>query len=296
MKAMNWMVGVGFMFALSLPLQAAAQEGKGDVVYVPTPQIVVDSMLKLAKVGPGDYIIDLGSGDGRIVITAVKKFGARGGFGVDLDQVLLKVSNDSARREGIADRVKFVDENLFETDLSQATVISTYLLPQMNEKLRPKILNLKPGTRVVVHDYHMGDWTSDDRETLTVPEKTVGNPGFSYVYMYIVPAKVAGHWRSEFAAGSGVPNWEFDFAQTFQMLNGAAQAGGQKVVLPTTKVEADHVKFEFLAKAGDASTRHEFSGTVKGDVIEGTLTLGAGAGQKRMPWVAKITQRVATAQ
>ncbi len=173
MKVWKWMA-TGMLLALGLlPQQGAAQEGVGDVVYVPTPQIVVDEMLRMAKVGPADFVIDLGSGDGRMVITAAKKFGARG-FGVDLDTVLLKISNEAAQREGVADRARFIEQNLFETDLSQATVITSYLLPEMNEKLRPKILSMKPGTRVVAHDYHMGEWRPDENKTLSVPEKTVG--------------------------------------------------------------------------------------------------------------------------
>jgi len=119
--------------ATAFAAAAWAQEGQGDVVYVPTPQVAVDEMLKLAKVGPNDFVIDLGSGDGRIIITAAKKLGARG-FGVDLDTYLLKVANAAAQKEGVADRAQFVEQNLFETDLSKATVITTYLLPEMNER------------------------------------------------------------------------------------------------------------------------------------------------------------------
>ena len=133
---------------------APAQEGRGDVVYVPTPQIVVDEMLKIAKVGASDFLIDLGSGDGRIIITAAKRLGARG-FGVDLDTYLLNIANTNAKKEGVSDRARFIEQNLFETDLKQATVITSYLLPEMNERLRPKILALRPGTRVVTHDYSM---------------------------------------------------------------------------------------------------------------------------------------------
>ena len=115
---------------------AAAQEGRGDVVYVPTPQVVVDEMLRMAKIGPSDFLIDLGSGDGRFVITAAKQFGARG-FGVDLDTQLLKIARTHAQIEGVQDRAKFVEQNLFETDLTQATVISSYLLPEMNLKSLP---------------------------------------------------------------------------------------------------------------------------------------------------------------
>lgn len=294
MKSWKWIV-VGALLALLMPLPLQAQEGVGDVVYVPTPQIVVDEMLRMAKVGPKDFVIDLGSGDGRMVITAAKKFGARG-FGVDLDTVLLKLSNENAQREGVADRARFIEQNLFETDLSQATVITSYLLPEMNEKLRPKILNLKPGTRVVAHDYHMGEWQADEMHTLDVPEKKVGNPGKSYVYRWIVPAKIAGRWQSQFASGTHPANLEFEFEQRFQMFDGVAKSGGQKMTLRVPKLEGDQISFQFFTKPGDVATRHEFKGTVKGDLIEGTLRLGAGAGQKQMPWTAKLTQRAASPQ
>ncbi len=293
MKMMQWMLCI--VALLAVPVGARAQEGAGDVVYVPTPQVVVEEMLRMAKVGAKDFIIDLGSGDGRMVITAAKKFGARG-FGVDLDKVLLKVSNESAQREGIADRARFVEQNLFETDLSQATVITTYLLPEMNERLRPKILNLEPGTRVVAHDYNMGEWYPDAQKTLDVPEKTVGNPGKSYIYFWIVPAKIGGRWQSQLKTGAQPEKWEFDFEQRFQMFDGVAIGGGQKIKMRTAKLEGDQLRFGFSAKAGDSVVRHEFRGTVKGDVIEGALKLGDGAGQKDLPWSAKLVQRAAGAR
>jgi hypothetical protein len=294
MKSWKWIVA-GALLALVLPLRLQAQEGAGDVVYVPTPQIVVDEMLQMVKVGPKDFVIDLGSGDGRMVITAAKKFGARG-FGVDLDTVLLKLSNENAQREGVADRARFIEQNLFETDLSQATVITSYLLPEMNEKLRPKILNLRPGTRVVTHDYHMGEWHADEMRTLEVPEKKVGNPGMSYVYRYVVPAKIAGRWQSQFASGTHPANLEFDFEQRFQMFDGVARSGSQKMTLRVTKLDGDQISFQFFTKPGDNATRHEFNGTVKGELIEGTLKLGVGAGQKQMPWSAKLVRRTASPQ
>src|SRR4051812_44925095 len=158
---------------------ASSQEGVGDVVYVPTPQVVVDEMLRMAKIGPKDFLIDLGSGDGRFVITAAQQFGAQG-FGVDLDTYLLRQARSNAQKAGVADRAQFVQQNLFETDLTKATVISSCLLPEMNLKLRPKILALKPGTRVVAHDYHMGSWYPDDQRDIPVPEKKVGAAGVSY--------------------------------------------------------------------------------------------------------------------
>src|SRR5262245_42099099 len=192
----NWIMAAGLLLAPT----AGAQHGQGDVVYVPTPQVVVEEMLRMDRVGPADYLIDLGSGDGRIVITAAKKHGARG-FGVDLDTYLLKLANAAAKKEGVTDRARFIEQNLFETDLSPATVITSYLLPDMNLKLRPKILALKPGTRVVAHDYAMGEWDADDDATLEVPEKTVGDPGKSYIFMWIVPARIARRWDSQISAG-----------------------------------------------------------------------------------------------
>jgi methylase of polypeptide subunit release factors len=272
--------------ALALAPATQAQEGAGDVVYVPTPQIVVDEMLKMAKVGPKDFVIDLGSGDGRMVITAAKKFGARG-FGVDLDPVLLKRSNDTARAEGVADRARFVDQNLFETDLSQATVITSYLLPEMNAKLRPKILALKPGTRVVAHDYHMGDWLPDEERTLQVPEKKVGNPGVSYVYFWLVPARLAGLWNSEVVTKAGAQKIEFLFDQRYQSLSGSARTGGQDLKLRAPKIEGERVSFSLLGKQ-----RQDFSGVVKGDVIEGTVRTGEGAAAVTTPWTAKLAKRL----
>ncbi len=297
MKQMRWMVNAGLALALVLPftLQAQAQEGVGDVVYVPTPQIVVEEMLRMAKVGPKDFVIDLGSGDGRMVITAAKQFGARG-FGVDLDPVLLKLSNENAQREGVADRAKFIEQNLFETDLSQATVITSYLLPEMNEKLRPKILGLKPGTRVVAHDYHMGEWHADEMHTLEVPEKKVGNPGKSYIYLWTVPAKIAGRWQSQAVSGAEPANWEFEFEQRFQMFDGVAKSGSQKITLRAPRLEGGQLSFMFFTKPGNSATRHEFKGTVKGELIEGTLKLGDGAAQKQLPWSAKLVQRAASPQ
>jgi hypothetical protein len=266
---------------------ALAQDGKGDVIYVPTPQIAVDEMLRLAKITANDFVIDLGSGDGRIVITAAKKFGARG-MGVDLDTVLLKRARDGATREGVADRVQFVEQNLFETDLSRATVITSYLLPEMNEKLRPKILALKPGTRVVAHDYDMGEWQPDEEKTLNVPEKTVGDPGKSYVFFWVVPAVIAGQWESLVYTGGRGVIYEFDFDQGFQMVSGDVRVDGKDARLPIFSVRGDRVSFEFDAPKGAGLVKHRFQGQVKQDTIEGTVTI---AGQKPLKWTARLKKR-----
>ncbi len=284
--ALKWLAGLVAWGACLGAVQA--QEGVGDVVYVPTPQIVVDTMLKMAKVGASDYIIDLGSGDGRIVITAAKQYGARG-FGVDLDTVLLKIANDTARREGIADRAHFVEENLFKTDLSKATVISTYLLPEMNEKLRPRILALKPGTRVVAHDYHMGEWRPDDNDTLSVPEKTVGNPGVSYIYMWYVPANAAGKWKGSATVGRQTLAVDIDFGQRFQMLSGKALINQKPAEIMSGRLRGEDVTFWLNTGSGAASVRHEFNGKVTGDTISGTVRIHVGKTVEQAPFTAKRT-------
>ncbi|MGE0557380.1 MAG: cyclopropane-fatty-acyl-phospholipid synthase family protein [Burkholderiales bacterium] len=275
------------MFAMLMLAAAAlpghAQEGQGDVVYVPTPQIVVDTMLSMAKVGPGDYLIDLGSGDGRIVITAASKFGASG-FGVDLDTYLLKLANQNARKAGVTGKVHFVEENLFRTDLSKATVISTYLLPEMNLKLRPKILSLKPGTRVVAHDYHFGDWDPDEQRELIVPEKKVGEPGISYIFYYVVPARIPGKWQSLVNIGGRDTPLEFSLEQEFQELEGSIEIRDRKAEL-RGRILGDRVRMVAGGRGGVA--RHEFSGRIDGGNIKGTLTIGEGAKRQQVAWAAK---------
>jgi hypothetical protein len=252
------------------PPVALAQKGAGDVVYVPTPQTAVETMLRMANVGPADFVIDLGSGDGRVVIAAGKR-GAQA-LGVDLDRHLLGVAVEAARREGVADRVTFREQNLFETDLGQATVITTYLLPEMNVKLRPKLLDLKPGTRVVAHDYHMGDWHPDRRETLAVPEKTVGNPGVSYIYLWYVPAKVAGRWRTEIPVGAATVPFEFELEQRYQMLTGRPYAVGSRPTrLQAPSLRGDALTFYLELGPGRPPIRYEFRGRVSGDELAGTL-------------------------
>jgi hypothetical protein len=288
-KAARWLWACGVCIALLAPV-GHAQEGRGDVVYVPTPQVVVDAMLKMAKVGPKDFVIDLGSGDGRMVITAAKKFGARG-FGVDLDAYLLNIANANAKKEGVSGRARFHMQNLFETDLSQATVITSYLLPSMNEKLRPTILALKPGTRLVAHDYAMGEWDPDDSDTLIVPEKTVGDPGKSYIFFWIVPARVAGRWETQVMVDGKLVPWQFNFQQHFQLVHGTARAGDRDAKVPQFRVAGEELAFKIEVPAQGKSAAYQFRGRVKGDAIEGTVTYGDSAGHRVAPWRAKLTQR-----
>ena len=280
------------MFAVALLVAAPginAQEGEGDVIYVPTPQEVVDEMLNMAKVGPADFIIDLGSGDGRIVITAASKHGARG-FGVDLDRVLLKRATGNARMAGVSDRAKFYEQDLFETDLTPATVITTYLLPELNLKLRPRILALKPGTRVVTHDYDMDDWFPDAQKVIPVPGKEVGDEGKSYVFLYIVPARMAGQWRSEIGQPGSTVTYDFTFDQEFQFVEGMVRVGEREGKIPEFRLRGDRFEFTTRLITGGRVLMHRFTGTVKNDSIEGTVTLGLGKDQPARPWVARLIQ------
>jgi hypothetical protein len=272
-----------------LAAPAWGQEGRGDVVYVPTPQVVVDEMLSMAKIGPKDFLIDLGSGDGRIVITAAKKYGAQG-FGVDLDRYLLNLARESAKKEGVTNRASFVEQNLFETDLGKATVISSYLLPEMNLKLRPKILALKPGTRVVAHDYHMGDWYPDVQKDIPVPEKVVGTPGVSYVYLWYVPAKVAGKWQAQINTGGKDAPYEIVFDQLFQILEGTLRGGADNAVL-RGRVNGEQVTFTTQPKGSPGGQRHEFTGRVSGDKMDGTVRIGEGQSARQASWSAKLAAR-----
>lgn len=201
------------LLALVLPL--AAQE---EVPFIVTPDHVTLAMLELARVGPNDVVLDLGSGDGRIVITAARRFGARG-LGVELVPELVQRSRDFARRAGVAERAEFREQDLFKTDLTQASVITMYLLPEVNLQLRPALLRLAPGTRVVSHDWDMGDWPPDRTLTLDVPDKQVGLEKKSRVHLWTVPARVDGLW---WAAGGA----RLSLAQNYQAVRGAWMRAG----------------------------------------------------------------------
>ncbi|MGZ5597578.1 MAG: SAM-dependent methyltransferase [Usitatibacter sp.] len=180
-------------FLPALALSAAASAAMEEVPFITTPDNVTLAMLEMARVGPNDFVIDLGSGDGRIVIVAARRFGARG-LGVEIVPDLVKRSRESAAAAGVADRVRFETQDLFATDLAPATVVTLYLLPDVNLELRPRLLALKAGTRVVSHDWGMGDWIPDKTITLPVPDKPVGLEKSSKVHLWIVPARVNGAW------------------------------------------------------------------------------------------------------
>ena len=244
----------------------------GSVPFVVTPMEVVSRMLQLAEVGPGDTVIDLGSGDGRIVIEAAKR-GARG-LGLELDKSLVAAAAENARAAGVADRARFEAMDLFTADLSAATVVTIYLLPELNAKLLPKLLALRPGTRIVSHDAGIGDWPFDERLELRVPDKPVGD-GFSRVELWVVPARVAGNWSLELPEHGG--RWTLRIAQRYQLLDvEVAATGGRDFVVPGVRLRGAELSLVTNGIVGRRAWRNVFTGTVQGERITGELRASDG--------------------
>ncbi len=252
--AVLWLAGVATCsVALAQPAKEyepqVGQKGK-DVVWVPTAQALVDKMLDMAKVTPSDYVIDLGSGDGRTVITAAQR-GAKA-HGIEYNPDLVELSKRNATKAGLGDKVTFVKGDIFESDFSQATVLTLFLLPDLNVKLRPTILNMKPGTRVVSNSFSMGDWQADD--TVGANE---GCTSFCRAYFWVVPARVQGTWK--------LLEGELALEQTYQVISGTLKAGN--VVAPVNgKLRGDDISF---TAAGT-----EYTGRVRGTTMEGISRSG----------------------
>jgi hypothetical protein len=285
--------------AVLLPLAVAAvmtavhaADVRPSVPYVPTPQAVVDRMLAMGRVTAQDYLIDLGSGEGRIVVTAAKKFGTRG-FGVDLNPVRISEANDNARRNNVAEKVAFYQRDLFETDLSQATVITMYLLPRVNLALRPKLLELKPGTRLVSHDFDMGDWKADEYVRMDAADKFSGAGGDSDVYLWIVPARIAGAWRVQLPVSGKLQTYEVTFEQQYQQISGVAQVNGRAVKIEVAKLRGDELTFSFVAEVNGATVKHEFSGRASGNEMTGQASLSGSRMAARVEWTAERAARTA---
>jgi len=271
------MVTLAALCGLMFSVPALAQY-PFDVPYVPTPQVVVDEMLRVANVGPRDFVIDLGSGDGRIPITAAKKFGARG-LGVDLDSQLTAESAENARDAGVEDRVKFLNQDLFKTDISEGTVITMYLLPQVNRRLRPRLLDLKPGTRIVAHDFDLEDWKPDEKTAIR-----------KNVFLWIVPAKVGGRWQARIALPGGEHSFEFDFRQRFQEIDGVARIDGQMAQMWETGLRGDRIRFVIVDSADrENEASLYFEGQVSGNAMEGHIKRAVGNEQTLIKWRAGRT-------
>jgi hypothetical protein len=259
--------------------------------YVPTPSVIVERMLEFAKVSSDDFVVDLGSGDGRMVRTAAKVYGASG-FGVDIDAELVEKSNAEARKEGLAGRAVFYQQDVFKADVHKATVVTLYVLPDMMVGLRPKLLNeLRPGTRIVSHDYHFREWQPDNRWSFDVPEKREA-VGFSstHIYLWIVPAHVAGRWRLEVIGHKLPAPVAVQLSQVFQQVRGTAWVGTHTTELTNVRLRGDAFEFTLDAGAGSGGELHTYRGKVAGTTMEGDVAWGTGALAKRYKWKAMRIQ------
>jgi SAM-dependent methyltransferase len=247
------------LFALMAPAlnaqtaQSSSPDAKLDVSYEPTPQLVVDAMLKLAKVGPDDLLIDLGCGDGRIPVTAAKVYGTSG-LGVDLDPERIWEARANAEKQGVVDKVSLVEGDLFTTDLDKASVITLFLYPDLNLKLRPRLLDLMPGTRIVSHAHDMGSWRPDAERML------IG----SGVCLWVVPAKIDGNWR----LGAGDLAMDVELRQSYQLFFGTAVVDGRRHPVRNGRIDGTKVSFT-VAIAGERLRRFTGSVTPAGQ-MEGT--------------------------
>ncbi len=269
-----------FLLATASPGFAAdLQPSKDAGPYVPSPQSVVADMLKVAEVGPTDFVIDLGSGDGRIVLTAAKVFGAQG-FGVEIKDELVKKSNEAARKEGLSDRVKFMKQDLFKTDISQATVLTMYLLPDTVNLLKDKFLaELRPGTRIISHDYPLTGWIPEKYIQMDLEDKVnISGVTTTLIYMYVVPAKVAGSWSARLPAAVSRQPATLQLKQQLTRVSGSAKLDGKEVALEDVRLRGDRISFRMVGRKG------EFTGLVKGNSIEGTVDAGGG----KSPWSATL--------
>jgi hypothetical protein len=234
------------------------QQGK-DVVWVPTAQTLVNKMLDMVKLTPQDILYDLGSGDGRTVITAAKR-GARA-YGIEYNPDMVELSKRNATKEGVSTRATFEKADIFQSDFSKATVITLFLLPELNVKLRPTILDMKPGTRVAANSFDMGDWKPD--QTARVEGDC---SSWCTAYMWIVPAKVAGTWK--------LAHGELTLTQQFQTIAGTLRMSDKSLAISNGKLDGENISF----RVGGV----QYSGRVRGDAMDGTMAAGA----TRSPWTA----------
>jgi SAM-dependent methyltransferase len=256
---------------LALPAIAAQPALEVPTPYLPSTTVAVEELLRLADVKPGDLVVDLGSGDGRIPITAARYFGARG-YGVDIDGKLVAESNENARQAGVADRVRFEQKDVFDTDVSNASVVTLYLLSGLVNRLQPKLLKeMKPGARIIAHDYPFEGWAAD---------RTV-NISKTY-YLYIVPAQAAGRWRLAAQLPEGERTFDLDIKQDRQKVSGGARVQGGFLPLFDAQLTGDRLRFVLV----DEQRALHFEGRVNGSLLEGNVRMGIGNAEVTRPWRA----------
>jgi precorrin-6B methylase 2 len=238
------------------------QQGK-DVVWVPTPDEVVERMLNVAQTKPEDYVIDLGAGDGKIAIAAAKKFGARS-LGVEYNPDMVALAQRNAQAAGVIGKAQIVQGDIFTTDFTQATVLTMYLLPSLNMKLRPQILAMRPGTRVVTHAFNMEDWEPDEASDVDGRR----------VYLWVVPASVAGRWAMELSGAGGSDKLSLNFDQRYQKIEGVAYLGSILAGLREARLSGFRIGFAYVDNHG---VRRDFTGRVAGATMEGSFRTDGGA-------------------
>ena len=267
----------------SAPVLAQDLDGTKDNIagpYVPTPWVIVEEMLKLADIRGEDVVYDLGSGDGRLVITAAKRFGARG-VGVELQTELVEMARIGAKREGVTDRVKFVQGDLFETDIREASVVMLYLLPRFVTRLVPRLrAELRPGTRIVSHDYPLAPWPPDRELSMDVAEKEmISGTSWTRLDFYVVPARVQGAWELTLPRALADAPLVVRITQEPHAIGGRIHHGNAELFLRDLTVRGEGVRFGLLYR----SRLIAFEGTVNGK----TMTGEARAGSVREPWTAR---------
>lgn len=266
------------LFALLVGFAWSAEPDRTGGPYVPTPQAVVDAMLQVAEVKQSDFVVDLGSGDGRIVLTAAQRYQARG-LGIEIDPELVERSNAEAQRRGLGERVQFREQDVLKARIEDATVVTLYLLPGMMQQLQTKFAReLKPGTRIVSHDFPFGDWKPDREVSVDVPEK-YGSPGQwkSTVFLWVVPARVEGTWQLH------VPQLPLKAAalaleQRYQHATGAIMDDGRRLPISEARLEADRIRFRVTLPSGP----YEFRGVVENGRMRGEAT----GGRQPVAWSA----------
>jgi phospholipid N-methyltransferase len=278
---------LGPLGALALALASPAAQAEPPIIfgpYVPTAPAIVTRMLQVAKVGPDDFVIDLGSGDGRIPIAAAKEFGARG-LGVEIDPELVAQSVANAKAAGVADRVKFLKQDLYTADISQATVVSIYLLPKAIDLLSEKLqTELRPGTRVITHDYGLVDWTPQFQEELETPDKKpISGATKTLLYLFVIPGDIQGTWNTTVPAAVG-PRLTLELLQEVQQFWGKAWLGSVPSEITGGVLVGEELSFSLEPTPG---RKFHFKGKLSGNEIRGSVS-GAASGD----WSASREQKL----
>ena len=261
---------------------SAARAQERFSLFVPSAQPTVERLVKLARIQDNDVVVDLGSGDGRIVLTAARDNPKVRGWGVDINENLVRQSNEQAKKQGVSDRIQFFHRNVFDADIRDVTVINMWLFPELMRLLRPKILaEARPGTRVLTHLFDMGSWQADEWD------KEAG----SAVGLWIVPAKVEGYWSWQYTLNGIAFSHDAILEQRFQVAEGVTRAGNRRGLLQNVKLRGEDFSFSLeMTLDGVGLTRHDFAGKVNGDQIKGTVKIAMPDGKNvELPWIARRT-------